>query len=175
MWINARGVVCIPWRPAACRSCLLRQFAGVLDSPGPLCPAQVFEDFAWSDKLRLDWQLRPGDIQLLSNHTCLRESLPLLAFGLRAHWTVVHVSGAWKGGCSSWVNNFRRPPAAPMQTRARALWTTQRWACNPAAAAAAAAFEAHAFACKATVQTVGHGPRLSAHICLVDHNGGAAP
>jgi hypothetical protein len=32
---------------------------------------KVFEDFAWSDRLRLDWQLRPGDIQLLSNHTCL--------------------------------------------------------------------------------------------------------
>lgn len=31
----------------------------------------MFEDFAWSDSLRLDWQLRPGDVQLLSNHTCL--------------------------------------------------------------------------------------------------------
>lgn len=32
---------------------------------------KVFEEVAWSDALRLDWNLRPGDIQLLSNHTCL--------------------------------------------------------------------------------------------------------
>ena len=32
---------------------------------------KVFEEVAWSDELRLDWNLRPGEIQLLSNHTCL--------------------------------------------------------------------------------------------------------
>jgi hypothetical protein len=40
-------------------------------TPAHLEAIKVFEDFAWSDRLRLDWQLRPGDIQLLSNHTCL--------------------------------------------------------------------------------------------------------
>ncbi|KAI3425042.1 hypothetical protein D9Q98_008420 [Chlorella vulgaris] len=40
-------------------------------TPAHLEAIKVFEDFAWSDSLRLDWQLRPGDVQLLSNHTCL--------------------------------------------------------------------------------------------------------
>ena len=40
-------------------------------TPAHLEAIKVFEDVAWSDALRLDWQLRPGDVQLLSNHTCL--------------------------------------------------------------------------------------------------------
>ena len=39
--------------------------------PHPPQAIKVFEELAWSDELMLSWQLRPGDIQLLSNHTCL--------------------------------------------------------------------------------------------------------
>lgn len=31
----------------------------------------MFEEIALSPELRLDWVLRPGDVQLLSNHTAL--------------------------------------------------------------------------------------------------------
>ena len=31
----------------------------------------MFEEVAFSPALRLDWVLRPGDVQLLSNHTAL--------------------------------------------------------------------------------------------------------
>lgn len=40
-------------------------------TPAHLEAIKVFEELAWSDELRLDWNLRPGDVQLLSNHTCL--------------------------------------------------------------------------------------------------------
>ncbi|KAL4447780.1 hypothetical protein ABPG75_004999 [Micractinium tetrahymenae] len=40
-------------------------------TPAHLEAIKVFEEVAWSDALRLDWNLRPGDVQLLSNHTCL--------------------------------------------------------------------------------------------------------
>ncbi|PSC69343.1 26S protease regulatory subunit 8-like protein A [Micractinium conductrix] len=40
-------------------------------TPAHLEAIKVFEEVAWSDELRLDWNLRPGEIQLLSNHTCL--------------------------------------------------------------------------------------------------------
>lgn len=40
-------------------------------TPAHLEAIKVFEEVAWSDSLRLDWNLRPGEVQLLSNHVCL--------------------------------------------------------------------------------------------------------
>lgn len=40
-------------------------------TPAHLEAIRVFNDLASSDELRMDYVLQPGDIQLLSNHTCL--------------------------------------------------------------------------------------------------------
>lgn len=40
-------------------------------TPAHLEAIKVFEEVALSPELRLDWVLRPGDVQLLSNHTAL--------------------------------------------------------------------------------------------------------
>lgn len=40
-------------------------------APTPPQAIKVFEELALSDDLRLDWVLRPGDVQLLSNHVAL--------------------------------------------------------------------------------------------------------
>lgn len=40
-------------------------------TPAHLEAIRVFNDFAASEELRMDYDLQPGDIQLLNNHTCL--------------------------------------------------------------------------------------------------------
>ena len=57
--------------PLLLLTCCLPAMPALCPSPPPLQAIKIFEDLAWSDELRLDWNLRPGDVQLLSNHTCL--------------------------------------------------------------------------------------------------------
>lgn len=40
-------------------------------TPDHLEAIRLFNELASSPELRLDWILQPGDVQLLSNHTCL--------------------------------------------------------------------------------------------------------
>lgn len=68
--LRAALEISVPWPPAGTR------IYGHLTAPFRTSPQakqaiKVFEEVALSPALRLDWVLRPGDVQLLSNHVCL--------------------------------------------------------------------------------------------------------